>query len=110
MSDNELIAEFMGRRYGKNADKNGYLKYNTSWDHLMPVVEKIENGSYKTFNFGFKIGMHDWVSVYSRQGTGEFTEFSEFIGPSKLDATHKAVVHFIKWYNQQPRALTSRLG
>ena len=64
MNDNKLIAEFMGMRQGKeneirwandwfeSLDPNGHifqsglrhehLRFNTSWDWLMPVVDKIE--------------------------------------------------------------------
>ena len=37
MKDNKLIAEWMGAKWNANA-----LKYHTSWDWLMPVLEKIE--------------------------------------------------------------------
>ena len=58
MQDNKLIAEFMGLSikegvcYYTDADdmfpmgievEEPYLPYHTSWDWLMPVVEKIEN-------------------------------------------------------------------
>ena len=54
MTDNKLIAEFMGRGGTFNHDKTmictgiypdtmTLMKYDTSWDWLMPVVEKIEN-------------------------------------------------------------------
>ena len=57
MENNKLIAEFMGLdsfkdslatlHQGKiNVDVDVYeqAQYHTSWDWLMPVVEKIENG------------------------------------------------------------------
>ncbi len=47
MNDNKLIAEFMGYpKIANDEDKRDYLedcvKYHTSWDWLMPVIEKIE--------------------------------------------------------------------
>ena len=53
-NDNKLIAEFMGAffddngmtricgQYGLERVNDLSLKYHTSWDWLMPVVEKIE--------------------------------------------------------------------
>ena len=40
MNDNKLIAEFMGKEIYQKYHKSNY---HTSWDWLMPVVEKIEN-------------------------------------------------------------------
>ena len=53
MNDNKLIAEFMGMTYGDPNDNSVMtqgsevipiesMEYHTSWDWLMPVVEKIE--------------------------------------------------------------------
>tara|TARA_R110000868_G_scaffold387768_1_gene656439 strand:- start:554 stop:856 length:303 start_codon:yes stop_codon:yes gene_type:complete len=58
MKNNKLIAEFMGLSHCEegwitipNENRNGVseneisndLQYHTSWDWLMPVIEKIEN-------------------------------------------------------------------
>ena len=47
-NDNKLIAEFMGRddvyQGMSEARAKRIYNYHTSWDWLMPVVEKIENG------------------------------------------------------------------
>ena len=53
MKDNKLIAEFMGIVHPKLDNvividnvviKEDELQYDTSWDWLMPVVRKIEDG------------------------------------------------------------------
>ena len=54
MNDNKLIAEFMGRGGTFNHDKTmictgiypdtmALMKYHTSWDWLMPVVQKVSS-------------------------------------------------------------------
>lgn len=106
-TDNELIAEFMGREisgvianYGQpvkvmvlpekpiSLRKSGAAieaKYDTSWDWLMPVVEKIRPLAYKI----------DIDSTAWRRLSGK----SIF---SKIEDVYHAVVEFIKWYNSQP--------
>ena len=59
MQDSTLIAEFMGYRVFNKGTKCYSPKYNdgtiapmqfhTSWDWLMPVVAKIQNGIDSTF-------------------------------------------------------------
>ena len=68
MTDNKLIAEFMGgytpyEKFGDNTEyyyKGKYVKlenmeFHKSWDWLMPVVEKIEK---------LEVGDVAWTSVY----------------------------------------------
>jgi hypothetical protein len=121
MNDNKLIAEFMGFSYEKNIgyydnemllsqcvyDLNGgncfdELQFHTSWDWLMPVVDKIESmrGVFRRggmtkggqqhnatdTKYVIEYGMHDKViaHVYAN---------------SRIDAEYQAVVEFIKEYN-----------
>ena len=62
MNDNKLIAEFMGLPIVEHdgmwynpEDTNMKFNYDTSWDWLMPVVEKIEK---------LEVGDVKWTSVY----------------------------------------------
>tara|TARA_B110000967_G_scaffold128632_1_gene131382 strand:+ start:4587 stop:4952 length:366 start_codon:yes stop_codon:yes gene_type:complete len=68
-----------------------YSKYHTSWDWLMPVVEKIEALKYRVeiSHNGCLIESHkDLDTARINSGIGE-------IEPTKLKATYKAVVEFI---------------
>lgn len=108
MRNNKLIAEFMGNipifenEYQMVTHNNmcygvDELKYHTDWNWLMEVVERIEN-------FGF-----EFFIVESRCKIAHNTDHSietiidfEIIG-TKLQATYKAVVEFIKWYNNESK-------
>ena len=92
MEDNKLIAEFMGVHQGEHthfmvepfalesyADVDD-LKYDISWDWLMPVVEKI---------FGLAVADENIELFYDVQ-----THI-----PDKT-ATYNAVVEFIKEVNE----------
>ena len=94
--NNRLIVEFMGQKdepfelpqfgYIKtNGDFKtefmvSQLKYHSSWDWLMPVVQEIIS----------------LKNVYAEERQKVF----EAIKPNK-EITYKSVVEFIKWYNQQ---------
>ena len=94
MESNRIIAEFMGWKPNEhhwclNGDKD--LQYDTSWDWLMPVVEKIEALKYRVeiSHNGCLIESHkDLDTARMNSGIGE-------IEPTKLKATYKAVVGFI---------------
>ena len=116
-TDNELIAEFDGAEFINDAPDvypDGYymwldkervslplcsddFQYDTSWDWLIPVVEKIEglddNGGF--FDCHFQI-LRNGSFVIDRCGETVI----EIYGNDKLKATYKAVIQFIKWYNE----------
>jgi len=121
MKDNKLIAEFMGAvgtpKYNPTEwdvyitggldvdsdDENAQhfytpdeMKYHTSWDWLMPVVEKIEctktddeDNSDSFFNV--------MIEVFECNINGRDICICEN-GNTKLEATYRAVVEFIKMH------------
>ena len=113
MKENKLIAEFMGFTHEKNIgwydndmlmSQNVYdsqdgncfdeLLFHTSWDWLMPVVEKIEGLRDENGNaYRFTIDMCN--------AQIEETNIEILGGAFKIDTTYKAVVEFIKQYNKQ---------
>ena len=83
---NTMLAEFMGLSIegGVQADYMPHeLKYHTSWDWLMPVVQKIErlSGELPT-HIGNLPNDEDWLS--------------DNFASANIDDTYQAVVEFIK--------------
>jgi hypothetical protein len=106
MKSNKLIAEFMGletidRCYFEHLTKEGdrelthhiLLKYHTSWDWLMSVVEKIESittdNDDNSDNF-FNV----MIEVFECNINGGGITICKQ-GQTKLQGTYKAVVEFI---------------
>jgi hypothetical protein len=107
--NNKFIAEFMGIRYEEN--RNGHesseyfyedceLEYHSSWDWLMPVVEKIENIEYVNRMGRFNVNAISFEENYTCVITDSENTFIQVEGETKRVATYKAVVEFIKWYNK----------
>lgn len=108
MTDNELIAEFMeirclytnGERLWDTSQTGKvifalherHLRYDSSWDWLMPVVEKIES-----------MGAH--VKIVNNRCTIADNDFTfkpvHIVGHFKIEAVHMTVVEFIKEYNKK---------
>lgn len=113
MSDNELIAEFMGfTKTGTFYEAQGvrYDKYKSpdfgftypaewafdrKWDWLMPVVEKIES-------LGFKFTIHNDAAIVERTLNRDFKQGYHLssIADTKIMATNGVVIQFIKWYKE----------
>lgn len=111
---NRLIAEFMG---GKIDDTFIYfdktnnkfeddtlhvsdLLFDSDWNWLMEVVEKIESIVLEEVNdtsFNVTIGATRYCVIQDNNG-GMLKVIGE--GKTKIESTYKAVVEFIKWYNQ----------
>jgi hypothetical protein len=108
--NNNLFAKFMGGIYlrcesltyepkgswrnltGVASDaKQWYdLNYNSSYEWLMPVLEKIESLGY-----GWDVG----VSKSSHYHYCKIYGMDSIEGISPLDAIYGACIEFIKWYN-----------
>jgi hypothetical protein len=94
MTDNKLIAEFMGYKNPSNAADIWY-HYDTSWDWLMPVVEKIERLGY-TFEKNYQRVDKDWQSLIVKGNDILYQEFNN----DSLKSSYYVVVKFINFYNQ----------
>lgn len=117
LNSNKLIAEFMGAKsihnptgYDIHDDKDWYkynelnyestdFKFHSSWDWLIPVLEKIEQLGYHTRicfdDFGSWMQIHYGLSVADTDETKALNQHG-----TKIENTFKSVVEFIKWYNK----------
>ena len=78
--------------------------YHSSWDWLMPVVEKIEDThANKDLHYGHRFKIDNWEIVVQDCLSGKIrcsvSPASVRIS-SKIDAVYQAVIEFIKWYNE----------
>ena len=105
--NNKLIAEFMGETsntyYVAGVDEFGdvvwskELLYNTSWDWLMPVVDKIEKqGCIIEIWMSLATGCR--IMEVSRE-VKSWTTTMEHNEP--IMAVYIAVIEFIKWHNSK---------
>ena len=115
----KLIAEFMSENFHEDSWSHGDIEYKTSWDWLMPVVEKIESLDLSEYGYQWK-GIDGEVEynngsicVEIEQGRcwiymnlsldpphtlNEKTSYIKF--PSKIEAVYAAIVEFIEYYNK----------
>lgn len=108
---NRMIAEFMGYETYEHTGSiairitevnefnsvdfgHVHTKYHTSWDWLMPVVEKIESIGYSVKIQRIKTSIH------------RILEDAELFGfvcgdvSKKREITYDTIVKFIEWYNE----------
>lgn len=89
---NRIIAEFMGGKFTE-----GHLKFNSSWDWLMTVVEKIESMGYQV-DFGSrplplqKNVKYTFCTIWTDDHK---TKIAETCRLSKIDTVYEAVIEFI---------------
>lgn len=102
MKENKLIAEFMSMEDYQEMGEYVTPNYHTSWDWLMPVVEKIESFQdgedgdlMRGHLYNFRIEQH-FVYIFDAESMDDIIEMN---GDSKIDATYNAVVEFINQYN-----------
>lgn len=130
LEGNKLIAEFMGGKwYPKTSWYNiftmwdncfvfenrigfqyRHLKYHSSWDWLMPVIEYIDTISERNNGLVYcqtNATSHTFYINYN-DGSVLNTNFPKYNhgrhrceGESRIYNVFLAIVEFIKWYNQQ---------
>lgn len=108
---NKLIAIFMGAKscdrcedcgmvkIGQDYQMLEFMRYDKSWDWLMPVVEKIE--ALKTEKYGY-IGISinsNGCTAYSIKRKGNLPIYFNDHTDTKLSATYQVVIEFINHYN-----------
>lgn len=86
-----------------------YLHYQSEWDWLMPVVEKIESLSLKNDWFDYRYFtvrnemsycLIQGHSINSQPGTIYQSPYGVDMG-NKLESIYAAIIQFITWYNTQ---------
>jgi len=91
---NKLIAEFIGWDLSnKSITLINRLEFNSSWDWLTSVVEKIEQLNHPVYIHG------NTCTIYEHVGKDHGWEI-ECVYPTKIEATYNAVIKFIEWYNK----------
>ncbi len=87
----------------------GDLLFHSSWDWLMPVIEKINEKDEIIITLCPAVCIVEVGNGKKIEKTEEFCHSKSFKGLDKkqIDEVHKAVVFSIKWYNEQlsPREL-----
>jgi len=115
IENNILIADFMGIENGSLGYINdpssdlykrgcdfvthrtpaGELRFDSSWDWLMPVVDEIEHGKgFPWFTFKSEICIKENSTLSSKT----ILEVKGVLDRKK--AYYKACVDFVKWYNE----------
>lgn len=98
--NNRMIAEFMGASGFDMLGEKVEPKYHTSWDWLMPVVEKIESIKNE-HGFTYSVRMSGKFCTVESVNYSMIDMQLKGAGNTKLQATYQAVVQFIEWYNKQ---------
>ena len=75
------------------------MLFDTDWNWLMVVVEKIENmeDENRCSKYNFEM-VQTFVEIIDNNNSDTIVEIDK---NTKIQATYKAVVDFIKWYNNQ---------
>ena len=115
--NNKLIAEFMGIESYPNRGYTMFifeednhrtdidLHYHTSWNWLMPVIEKINTMD----DYRFSVQIHHCLTdICDTNGGVKYIVDEQ--GHETIEATYKAVVEFIKQYNNNSFKTSSELA
>lgn len=119
LENNKLMAKFLGAKQYDETDDFIYfdetnnifsndtislknLKFNTDWNWLMEVVEKIENWEGEQFYIIHSMSFNKRSISIKTESNRVFKNIEIFYNKGeKIQATYKACAEFIKWYNEQ---------
>jgi len=75
------------------------MKFNKSWDWLIPVVEKIGNLDFHAQ----VIISNNCCKISTNRNTTNDPLYFELLktNENKIEAVYEAVIEFIKWYNER---------
>lgn len=90
MEVNKLIDRFNNNYLLNKGFSTNEMNYNTDWNNLMKVVEKIESLGYLC-----QLRPRIFKVLYKGNNTSIQGE-----GDNRLDATYDGIIEFIKWYNE----------
>ena len=91
------------------------LKYHSSWDWLMPVVEKIENIKHIGIDVVYLKIEGNQCQIWTYFDVKEFLRLTgddknegnkfkvRYSAKTKIEATYNAVFEFIQWYTSQTK-------
>jgi hypothetical protein len=117
--NNKLLADFMGwsKKINKEGEETPFYNlpiklhnhlgitqhiplegfvFDTDWNWLMQVVEKIESLGYKETNVYVDISEGTFIHTLESN-----IEIAEVFGGTKIENTYNACIEFVKWYNNQ---------
>ena len=86
-----MVAKFVGYTPGIVFNSQDY-PFNTDWNWLMEVVEKIESLKFEVFIETYEIRIELYENTIFRQHT-------KVSNQTKIQAVYNACVDFINWYN-----------
>lgn len=106
--DNKLIFDFMGCVHSNDETVDLWemsgLKYKSSWEALMPVVEKIETMLHEALIFYIK-DKRAYIEVDTQAGMSfdipDVPNCYSGFCDTKIEATWKTTTLFIQWYNSK---------
>jgi len=112
--NNKLIAEFMGLPFIVFEGETNYIRdlqhvsedqldYDSDWNWLMEVVEKIESLGYWT---SLNSGSDHWFRIGKLHLNHSLIEFS---CKTKIETVYNAAVKFIQWYNENHKGVYYRI-